>query len=367
MVTRTSDNPTRDGGASEKVRVLVVDDSAFFRSRITRLLEETGEILVVGQAGDGRQAVEEAERLRPDLITMDVEMPVLDGISAVRRIMARHPTDIIMFSSLTRDGARATLDALDAGAIDFLAKQADLSASGTRSAGQLLRERILQLVAKRRGRHARLGSAERPHFELQVSKRGATVASPSAAAELVVIGASTGGPVALQRVLTALPRGLRVPVLVAVHMPAAFTNTFAERLNGLCQLEVTEASDKEPLRPGTVLIAPGGRQTLVEGRPGALWVSVQDSADQLYKPSVDLCFGSAARVLGDRVLALVMTGMGADGRQGARALKQRGAQVWSQDAASCVVYGMPQAVERDGLSDRVLALDAIGPALAEAF
>ncbi|MFM1891199.1 MAG: hypothetical protein RLZ44_276 [Pseudomonadota bacterium] len=350
-----------DGGIKPRVRVLVVDDSAFFRSRITHALEESGEIMVVGQAADGRQAVDLAVQLRPDLITMDVEMPVLDGIAAVRQIMARRPTDIIMFSSVTREGARATLDALDAGAVDFLAKPGSSGQADARSGGELLRERILTLVHKRRSRTAaRVVAAVSPAKPVPSAVSGAPV-------ELVVLGTSTGGPVALQRVLAELPRDYAAPVLVAVHMPAAFTATFAERLNKLCALEVTEARHRDALRPGRVLIAPGGRQTLVEGRPGALWVSVQDSSGQLYKPSVDLCFGSAARVLGSHVLAVVMTGMGADGLQGARLLKQRGAQVWSQDAASSVVYGMPHAVEAAGLSDQVLALDAIGPALAEAL
>jgi len=337
-----------------KVRVLVVDDSAFFRARIRRALEEGGEIEVIGQAANGRQAVELVGRLRPDLVTMDVEMPVMDGISAVREIMRRRPTDIIMFSSLTSDGAKATLDALDAGAKDFLAKGADFSGSGPQASGQLLRDRVLALSGRRHPLPRGPVAPAPPRRRLAAER-----------VQLVLLGASTGGPVALQQVLTSLPRDYPYPLLVAVHMPAAFTPTFAERLNRLCALEIAEAGDRDVLRPGRVLIAPGGRQTLVEGRRGALWVSVQDSADQLYKPSVDLCFGSAARVVGAGVLAVVMTGMGADGKQGARLLKEQGAHVWSQDAESCVVYGMPQAVERAGLSDRVLPLARIGPALAE--
>ncbi len=345
------------GGVSAKIRVLVVDDSAFFRGRIVQALQQSEAIEVVGQAADGREAVVQAERLRPDLITMDVEMPVLDGIAAVRQIMARRRTDIIMFSALTRDGARATLDALEAGAADFLPKHGD-PASGTRQdAGEQLRARVLALAARR---HTRVAPAA------PVAPRPPPRVSPArpTAVELVVIGASTGGPVALQQVLLALPAQYPLPVLVAVHMPGAFTTTFAERLNSLCQLTVAEARDGDLLRAGRVLVAPGGRQTLVEGRPGALRVALQDVPDQLYKPSVDLCFGSAARVLGPKVLAIVLTGMGADGRQGARLLKQAGAQLWSQDAASCVVYGMPQAVEQAGLSDQVLPLEGIGPALA---
>ena len=350
-----------------KVKVLVVDDSAFFRGRITHILERNGEIEVVGHAANGQEAVEMTSRLRPDLITMDVEMPVLDGISAVRRIMARHPTDVLMFSALTQDGARATLDALEAGAVDFLPKHSVGDAPGAESNGRYLRDRILALSARRRG----LPRAARPLAD--VAPRTAATAHPrrstelSHPVELVVIGASTGGPVALQKVLTALPAGFGVPVLVAVHMPATFTATFAERLHHLCPLEVAEASDNAPLRPGRILISPGDMQTLVDGRSGALRVQVRKSKDQLYKPSVDLCFGSAARVLGGHVLGIVLTGMGADGKHGAKLLKDKGASIWSQDAASCTVYGMPQAVEKAGLSDRVMPIDALGPALTEAI
>ena len=348
-----------------KVRVLVVDDSAFFRSRITHVLERSGEIEIIGQAANGQEAVDMTGRLRPDLITMDVEMPVLDGISAVRQIMARHPTDVLMFSALTQEGARATLDALEAGAVDFLPKHNVGGNASADSNGPCLRDRIMALSARRRGGL----EIVRPVVEVEArtslahTRRSAKL---NRSVELVVIGASTGGPVALQNVLTALPAGFNVPVLVAVHMPAAFTTTFADRLNHLCQLEVSEASDKAPLRRGQILISPGGMQTLVEGQPGALRVNVQKSKDQLYKPSVDLCFGSAARVLNGNVLAVVLTGMGADGKHGAKLLKDRGASVWSQDEASCTVYGMPQAVEKAGLSDRVMPLHAIGPAIAEA-
>lgn len=346
----------------QRVRVLVVDDSAFFRNRIAQALRETGEIEVVGQAADGRQAVELVGRLHPDLITMDVEMPVMDGISAVHQIMQRRPTDIIMFSSLTREGAKATLDALDAGAVDFISKHADPSLDGGRSSSAILRDRVLTIASRRSLRQATGYQPVSGASRREVAHNRSNV---HGAVKLVVIGASTGGPVALQRVITSLPRDFMPPVLVAVHMPAAFTPTFAERLHKQSRLDVAEARDQDRLRPGHVLLAPGGLQTQVEGYTGDLWVSVKDSGDQLYKPSVDLCFESAARVIGKSVLAIVLTGMGADGKQGVQQLKQQGAQVWSQDAESCVVFGMPQAVESAGLSDRVLSLDAMGPALAE--
>jgi len=339
-----------------KVRVLVVDDSAFFRSRIVRALQQNGDIEVVAEAVDGRDAVDKARQLRPDVITMDVEMPNMDGITATKQILARRATRIIMFSAFTREGARATLDALDAGAVDFLPKNMTDSSGAPLDLGVLLRERVLALGQGAAVQHHPVVPVEAP------AARRAAGTSP----KILVIGASTGGPVALQQILTALPAGFPLPVLVAVHMPGAFTHTFAERLNGLCRVEVREATDGDMPRPGQVLVAPGGHQMLLTGRHGNGRIQIADMPDQVYRPSVDLAFNAAAEVYGNAVLAVVLTGMGADGAKGAAVLKRYGAQVWSQNAASCVVYGMPQAVEKAGLSDRVLALDDIAPALVKA-
>ncbi len=341
----------------KKIRVLVVDDSSFFRGRISRALEEDAGIEVVGQAADGQEAVEKNRQLRPDLITMDVEMPVMDGIQAVRAIMAEQPTHIIMFSSLTSDGAQATLDALSAGAQDFLTKQIDTGFNSKGGLGEILRDRVLA-IAQRPLARRRAAVSPAP---AKTTSRGSRLTKGST--ELLVIGASTGGPMALQQILTQLPRTFPVPVLVAVHMPSAFTPSFAERLDQLCALKVSEAGQGDALVAGRVLIAPGGMQTLVDGRPQHLRVKLHDAQDQIYKPSVDVTLGSAAAHAGRNVLAVVLTGMGADGREGARLLKQRGATVWTQDEDSCVVYGMPQAIEKAGLSDQVLPLDDIAAAL----
>lgn len=340
----------------ETVRVLVVDDSSFYRKRIRQELERGGGITIVGEATNGREAVQLAARLKPDLITMDVAMPEMDGIAAVREIMRVHPTNIIMISALTSEGARATLDALDAGAVDFMAKQQGFGSDN----GPGLHARIIDIARSRRARRA--GVALRPEPDAPVTPaRPAGRRRPRP--ELVLIGASTGGPVAIQRVLTRLPASFPYPCLVAVHMPAEFTATFAERLDHLCSLQVKLAADGDALQSGRVLIAPGGRQTLVEVRQGRRQVRVTAGGDQIYKPSVDLTFGSAARALGGDCLAVVLTGMGSDGTDGARLLKTRGGTVWSQDEASSVVYGMPYSVAKAGLTDRVLALDDIGEAL----
>lgn len=352
----------------QKVQVLIVDDSAFFRKRIREALARSAEIDIVGEAANGREAVELAARLKPDLITMDVAMPQMDGITAVREIMRAAPTDILMISSLTRDGARATLDALDAGAVDFLPKQGCLGEEGS-GAVQTLGHRVVEIARRRHGRHEMaMAQPVRP-------SRPPPGSSPivhdwggrgrHSVPKLLAIGASTGGPVAIQQVLSALPASLPFPVVVAVHMPAEFTATFAERLNSLCQIDVVLAADGQALRPGQAVVAPGGTQMLVENRGGRPFIAIRPGGSQLYKPSVDILFGSAARALGASVHAVILTGMGADGTEGARMLKEKGATVWSQDQASSVVYGMPFAVAKAGYSDRVLALPEIGNALAQ--
>jgi two-component system chemotaxis response regulator CheB len=345
-----------------KVRVLIVDDSAFFRRRISEILTREAGIEVIGMAENGLEAVNETRRLRPDVITMDIEMPVMDGITAVKRIMAATPTPILMFSSLTHEGAKATLDALDAGALDFLPKKFESLVNGRDFAANRLVQRVLAL-----GRR----SAARA--------RGVAPPSPSVPARrmiepvrkgnfrLVAIGASTGGPMAIQGLLASLPAGFPLPILLVVHMPASFTTAFAERLNNLCRIGVKEASDGDQLQPGRAFLAPGGKQMVLEKNGGGTVIRIRESMQgQTYRPSVDITLGSASRLYPGSVLAIVLTGMGADGKQGAKLLKEGGSTIWSQDEASCVVYGMPQSVEKSGLSDRVLPLGEIGGSLERA-
>ncbi len=345
---------------SVRQKVLIVDDSAFFRNRIAAVLANAPDFEVVDSAVNGQEAIEKAIALRPDIITMDVEMPLVDGIAAVRRIMAEAPTRIMMFSALTREGARETLDALDAGALDFLPK--DIKGADRNSADAQLLE-SLRAVARARVPAAKPSGAGYRIPPLRPTRAGA--ASREIRPSVVAIGASTGGPVALREVLTALPRHFALPVVVAVHMPGSFTKAYAERLNSVCAIEVREAVDRDPLKPGQVLIAPGGLQMTVERGPAGHQVRItQALPGQIYHPSVDLLLSSMAASFSGKALAVIMTGMGADGAKGAKDLKASGSSVWSQDEKSCVVYGMPQAVERAGLSDRVLGLDEIGPLLA---
>lgn len=368
------------------VKVLVVDDSGFFRRRVSEILSADPDIQVVGTATNGREAIDQALALKPDVITMDYEMPMMDGITAVKNIMQRCPTPVLMFSSLTHEGARVTLDALDAGAVDYLPKNFEDISRNPEKVKALLCEKV-HTIARSNRRYSTFSSpvaspspaaATQPTARSSATPAAAPASRPSVAPatpaqgaapkrksyRLVAIGTSTGGPVALQRVLTQLPANFPAPIVLIQHMPAAFTKAFAERLDKLCRISVKEAEDGDVLRPGLALLAPGGKQMMVDPR-GAIRILPGDERLN-YKPCVDITFGSAAKSFSDKVLAVVLTGMGADGREGARLLKQSGSQVWAQDEASCVIYGMPMAVVKANLADAVYGLDEIGRHLAEA-
>lgn len=363
-----------------KARTLIVDDSGFFRRRIRDMLNADERIEVVGEAANGREAVAMARTLRPDVITMDIEMPEMDGITAVREIMRERPVPILMFSSLTYEGAQATLDALDAGAVDFLPKRFGDIAGDAAKVRALLQQRVRGL-ARRALHHGsalrrplQTGRAIPASRDARPLERSGTIGTTSTAPasrvraghyHLLVIGTSTGGPVALQKVLTRLPADYPLPILLIQHMPASFTRAFAERLDEQCQIRVREAQDGEPLLPGHALLAPGGRHAGVRARAGRLYARVFEAGPgEFYKPSVDIAFTEAARACPGRVLGVVLTGMGTDGCEGAKLLKQTGSSVWSQDEATSVIYGMPAAVAKAGLSERVLPLDGIGSELA---
>lgn len=369
------------------VKVLVVDDSGFFRRRVSEILSADPNIQVVGTATNGREAIDQALALKPDVITMDYEMPMMDGITAVRNIMQRCPTPVLMFSSLTHEGARVTLDALDAGAVDFLPKNFEDISRNPEKVKALLCEKVHSIARSNRRYSgysptpspvAAPSSTPAPRASAPAAALRSPGAAPAPAAptagnspapkrkayKLVAIGTSTGGPVALQRVLTQLPASFATPIVLIQHMPAAFTKAFAERLDKLCRISVKEAEDGDVLRPGLALLAPGGKQMMIDPR-GAVRILPGDERLN-YKPCVDITFGSAAKSFNDKVLAVVLTGMGADGREGARLLKQGGSQVWAQDEASCVIYGMPMAIVKANLADAVYGLDDIGRHLAEA-
>lgn len=370
------------------VSVLIVDDSSFFRKRLSEILGASRQITVAGTASNGREAVEQAEKLRPDVITMDYEMPVMDGITAVREILRKHPIPVLMFSSLTYEGARITLDALEAGAVDFLPKNFEEIAGNSSQLQKILVERVVSIARSRPISSGSTRAHEPPVAAVEATtaaNRAATPAlqrrplteRPAAAAAVasperhqrrtpprhytvVAIGTSTGGPVALQNVLIGLPASFPAPLILVQHMPASFTQAFAERLNQSCQIQVRQAEDGDLLRPGLALLAPGGKQMMVENRGGQGRIRILPGDDRLnYKPSVDVTFGSLARSFPGKTLGIVLTGMGADGREGCRMMKQSGSIVWSQDEKSSVIYGMPMAVAKAGLSDEILSLNDV--------
>lgn len=368
------------------IRVLVVDDSSFFRRRVAEIISAKPELEVVGYASNGQEAIDEAIKLKPDVITMDIEMPVLDGISAVKKIMAERPTAILMFSALTHDGAKATLDALDAGAADFLPKKFEEVARDRSDAVLMLQQKLIELG---RGPKALRSSLSRfsdkpaetsntnskitalnlePSNDLHATQKFAkpdrfspTTKGSGKKYKLLAIGTSTGGPVALQKILVQFPANFPYPIILVQHMPGAFTPAFAARLDSMCKISVKEASDGEKLHAGTAYLAPGGKQMTLEGSSSSAKIKIfeEHSTRVTYKPSVDISFGSAAKVFAGDVLSVILTGMGADGKEGARMLKQHGAKVWSQDEQTSVVYGMPQAVAAAGISERSLPLERI--------
>ena len=378
------------------IKVLVVDDSSFFRRRVSEIINNSPALEVIGTANNGQQAIEMVAQLKPDVVTMDIEMPVMDGITAVKKIMATNPLPILMFSSLTHQGASATLDALEAGASDFLPKKFEDIARDKEEAIKLLQQRIQAIATRRISRVLPKLSSRETAFKAKPAlsalkklnehnlvtppnsvrepatarlREKSPVTSPRASKffkasgknyDVVAIGTSTGGPVALQKVLSALPQNFKLPILLIQHMPGTFTKAFAERLNGLCKISVKEACDGDILKPGCAYLAPGGQQMLVDGRTGHGKIRLHAGSEKLnYKPSVDITFASLSKLYGKKVLALVLTGMGADGRDGARMLKEKGAEIWAQDEASCVVYGMPQAVTKAGIATESLPLEQI--------
>lgn len=351
------------------IRVLVVDDSVVIRRLVSDVLATDPAIEVVGTAVNGRAAQGKVQQLRPDLITMDIEMPEMNGIEAVRALRASGSrVPIIMFSTLTERGAAATLDALAAGASDYVTKPANVG-SVTRSMEQVreaLIPRIKSLVPRPAGAEVRRttpGAGARPALAPAAPAAPVRLREPArpptAGHRLLVVGSSTGGPEALTTLLSNLPP-LPVPVAIVQHMPPLFTRQFASRLDRMFPFTVREAEAGQVMSPGTVTIAPGDHHLTVVARGTELLTRLdQGPAENFCRPAVDVLFRSAASLLGAQSLGLVLTGMGHDGRDGSRALVDAGASVLAQDEASSVVWGMPGAVARAGLAEQLLPVPAL--------
>jgi two-component system chemotaxis response regulator CheB len=324
-------------------RVLIVDDSPTMRSVIASRLRADPEIEVVGQAADPHEAREAIKRLNPDVITLDIEMPNMDGIAFLEKIMRLRPTPVIMVSTLTQRGAEVTLRALEIGAFDCIAKPG----GGSSESFDQLPEKVKAAAGSRR-RVRRLAAPPRRPAEAFVPDD-----------RIIAIGASTGGVEALISVLTEFPSNCP-PTVITQHMPPTFTRSFAERLNGLCAAHVSEARDGEPLVVGHVYLAPGDHHLEVVGHnPMRCKLSAAPKVNG-HRPSADVMFGSVVRVARDRAIGIILTGMGRDGADGLLAMRQAGCETIGQDEASCVVYGMPRVAQEIGAVIRQLPLEQIG-------
>jgi len=331
------------------IRVVVVDDSAFMRHALRRMLERNPAIEIVGSAKDGEEGVALVERLAPDVVTMDVEMRGIGGLEALRRIVAlgdKSPP-VIMVSSVTTQGAQITLDALHIGAVDFIAKPPP-------GAGVLeiatLGEELLAKVCTFGTR--RLQRAVKP-------PQPAKTPEPPSRSECVAIGTSTGGPVALSRIVPRLPRDFPAPIVIAQHMPPGFTAALAERLDASSQLDVSEGTQGMPLRAGTAVVAPAGQRARVRRSGKQFTLELEDAERATLTPSVDALFASVGALCKRGALAVLLTGMGRDGVEGLRVVRASGGYAIGQDEGSCVVYGMPRAAAEAGLIDRVCTLDEL--------
>ena len=335
------------------INVLVCDDSTFMRRAITTMLSSDPKVNVVDTAKNGREAVELAMKHRPDVITLDVEMPEMDGLTALREIMAKCPTSVIMLSSLTTEGSRAAMQALRLGAADVLAKDQSQISTKIMSLQNDLLSRVHALTESK------------PVRTVPVKRETGTLNFRPGQFDLVVIGSSTGGPPVLEKILTRVPAGSRVPIVVAQHMPCVFTKSMAERLNTQCGVPVRHGDDKMPIEPGAVHIAPGGMNTHLRKAGSRLTMHVsRDPEGTVYYPSANVLFQTAAETCGKRVLAIVLTGMGDDGVRGAKVLADVGGVILAQSAETCVVYGMPKAVTQSALATESLSPEQIGDVLA---
>jgi len=361
------------------IKVVVVDDSAFMRKAISTMLAKDPEIDVVATARDGEEGLELIRKFNPDVVTLDIEMPRMDGLTTLRHIMMEMPRPVLMVSSLTSEGAEATLKALDLGAVDFIPKQlSKVSLDIVKIEASLISK--VKIVASRRMIHSRPRSAAsvRPavpvttpaaaRSETRPAAGGAPVAARAASGaakrDVVVIGVSTGGPPAVQKVLSALPANFPASIVIAQHMPAAFTGPFAKRLDGLCQISVKEAEPGDRLKPGCAFIAPGGKHLLLKQMVSRVDLEISaEPASALYKPSANVLISSAADAVGRRALGVILTGMGNDGMEGVRALKLKGGRALAQSDATCVVYGMPKAIVDAGLSDEIVDIDDMAQAI----
>lgn len=354
----------------QKIRVAIVDDSAFMRKSLSMMLESDDSISVVGTARDGIEGYELVKKEKPDIVTLDIEMPRMDGLTALKKIMKDCPTSVLMVSSLTTEGADATLKALEYGAVDFISKEMSfVSINISKIKDDLIRKVKSIVLHKRSVDRIKRIQTSLLRTTTSISTTPASKTIPILDYNAIAIGISTGGPLSLQKVVPTLSGKINVPIFIVQHMPPHFTKSLADRLNSLSELEVKEAENGDIIKGGHVYIAPGGYHLFVKnGNSHSTVIKISETpADTLHRPSVDVMLDSVVDYYGKKVLGIIMTGMGKDGLLGITKLKNLGGTCIAQNEESCVVYGMPKAVVDAGFADAVLSLEEIPKLLNKVF
>lgn len=341
------------------IKVMVVDDSAFMRQVISKMLEKDPDIQVVGIATDGLDALNKVEIFQPDIITLDIEMPKMDGLTCLAKLMETRPLPVVMVSSWAVEGGERTLKALELGAVDFVTKPSGEPSDDLWEIEAQLIEKVKAAAKAKIERLAEPLPAVKPGTNVRFSRR-----PPLGLPRLLAIGASTGGPRAIQSILTSLPSNLPVGIVIGQHMPKDFTKVFAGRLNSLCALQIREAQTGDEVKPGQVLIAPSGHQLAIQ-LVGSKFVAEVTDVSSIYKPSIDFLFQSLTTVTGGETVAVLLTGMGGDGARGLKALRDLGARTIVESEESCVVYGMPRVAWEMGAGEFSLPLDRIPAAILD--
>ena len=348
---------------AEPIRLLIVDDSPFMRRAISSLMDGEDDIKVVGTAKDGQDAIRQINDLKPDIATMDIEMPVMDGLTALKIIMEKCPIPVIMLSSLTEEGAKETLDALDLGAADYIPKNLSNVSLNILKVKDDLISKIRAITAKKYSFKPLIKEpAARSYVKPSNLKENGFIYSKNNKIDIVAIGSSTGGPKALQDVIPKLPQNFPVPIILVQHMPKAFTGSFAQRLSSISHIKVVEAAGGEVIKPGTAYLSPGDKHLSIIKERGNVFVTSlsNEPEDLINRPSVSVMMESVAREYPGKALGVILTGMGSDGLLGMKKIKENGGKTIAQDEATCVVYGMPKAVVDAGLADMILPIYKIG-------
>jgi len=356
-----------------EIKVVIVDDSAFMRKILKDIIDNSPNMKVVGSAKNGKEALEIIKDLKPDVVTLDVEMPIMDGITALKEIMDRNPVPVIMLSSYTKEGADLTLKALELGAIDFISKPSSIFKVNTEDVIKELVEKI-EIASKVKPKKNVPRSPEKRHEESFEKKRGflrstQTIDSDGKIKNIIAIGTSTGGPKALQEVLPKFPAGINASIIVVQHMPPKFTKSLAERLNSLSNINVKEAEDGEPMLPGWAYIAPGDRHLHLQYKGLKYYISLSDGPPVSgHRPSVDSMFYSIADTKLTNVIGVIMTGMGADGAKGlVRVKNENSGYIIAQNEESCIVFGMPKSAIAENVVDKVCDLSQISSEIMKAM